>query len=73
MDTMEINAMTRFEKLQYLLENPFLDKKFITDCTMLREMVYWMSEEDFSSFFTHLCGHFDLECPTEQEEMVFSA
>ena len=79
---MEINAMTRYEKLEYLLET--CSESFIKDCTMLHEMTRWMDEDDFSAFFTHLCQCWDIENPedtkdemneftVEDGEMVFSA
>jgi len=62
---MEINAMTRFEKLEYLLET--CSESFIKDCTMLHEMTRWMSESDFNEFFTHLCSNWQIEDPSEEE------
>jgi len=70
---MKNTAMTRFEKLDYLLENPFLDKKVITDCMVLRLLVREMSEDDFNSFYASLCQHLPLECFDAGDEMVFSA
>ena len=63
---MEINAMTRHEKLEYLLET--CSRFFIKDCTMLREMVNWMDEDDFSAFFTHLCSSLMIENPEDTED-----
>ena len=63
---MEINAMTRFEKLEYLLET--CSESFIKDCTMLHEMTRWMNEDDFSEFFTHLCSNWEIENPEDTED-----
>jgi hypothetical protein len=73
--------MTRFEKLEYLREN--CSENFIKTC-LLREMVAWMSEEDFGKFFYNLCSNWMIENPedtedemneftVEDDEMVFSA
>ena len=58
--------MTRFEKLEYLLET--CAAHFIKDCTMLYEMVRWMEEDDFSEFFSNLCSMWNIEDPTEEDE-----
>ena len=63
---MEINAMTRYEKLEYLLET--CSESFIKECTMLHEMTRWMEEDDFSAFFTHLCSQWEIKDPTEEDE-----
>lgn len=70
---MKITAMTRYEKLDYLLSNPALSEKGITEYTLLRDLAYCLSEDDFNSFYASLCQHLPLECFDEQEEMVFSA
>ena len=58
--------MTRFEKLEYLLET--CSEHFIKDCTMLHEMVRWMEEDDFSKFFSHLCSMWNIENPEDEED-----
>jgi hypothetical protein len=57
--------MTRFEKLEYLREN--CSENFIKTC-LLREMVAWMSEEDFSKFFSKLCSEWMIENPEDTED-----
>lgn len=64
---MEINAMTRFEKLKYLVET--CNEEFIKDCTMLHAMVDWMSADDFSEFFNKLCNDWNIVNPEEEDEM----
>jgi hypothetical protein len=59
--------MTRFEKLDYLLET--CPAGFITDCTMLREMARWMPEREFNELFDRLCSLRDIKNPEEEEEM----
>ena len=63
---MEINAMTRYEKLEYLLET--CSAEFIKECQFLDEMVSWMEEDDFSKFFTHICSQWEIKDPTEEDE-----
>ena len=63
---MEINAMTRFEKMEYLFET--CSEKFIKDCTVLQEMVRWMDEADFSKFFDNLCRLWNIDLNDEDEE-----
>ena len=63
---MEINAMTRFEKMEYLFET--CSEEFIKDCTVLQEMVRWMYEDDFNKFFTRLCSQWEIQDPEEEKE-----
>jgi hypothetical protein len=63
---MEINAMTRFEKMEYLMET--CSEKFIKDCTVLQEMVRWMDEDDFSKFFYNLCRLWEIDLNDEEDE-----
>lgn len=62
----EINAMTRFEKVEYLLET--CSPEFIKACPFLDEMVSWMDEDDFSKFFTHICACWDIKDPEDLED-----
>jgi len=79
---MEINAMTRHEKLEYLLET--CSENFIKDSVFLRSVVRWMEEDDFSEFFSQLCSNWMIDNPedaedemneftVEDDEMVFTA
>jgi hypothetical protein len=63
---MEINAMTRFEKIEYLCET--CSEKFIKDCTVLQEMVRWMDEDDFSKFFDNLCRLWEIDLNDDEDE-----
>jgi hypothetical protein len=63
---MEINAMTRFEKMEYLFET--CSEKFIKDCTVLQEMVRWMDEDDFTKFFDNLCHLWNIDLNDEEDE-----
>lgn len=50
--------MNRFDKLEHLLET--CSEEFISSCIMLREMVGWMSENDFNEFYDKLCSNWDI-------------
>ena len=63
---MEINAMTRFEKMEYLFQT--CSEKFIKDCTVLQEMVRWMYEDDFNKFFTRLCHLWNIDLNDDEED-----
>ena len=63
---MEINAMTRFEKMEYLFET--CSEKFIKDCTVLQEMVRWMDEDDFTKFFDNLCNLWNIDLNDDEDE-----
>ena len=63
---MEINAMTRFEKLEFLFET--CSEKFIKDSTVLQELVRWMDEDDFSKFFFNLCRLWEIDLSDEEDE-----
>ncbi len=63
---MEINAMTRFEKLEVLFET--CSEKFIKDSTVLQELVRWMSEEDFTKFFDNLCRLWNIDLNDEEDD-----
>jgi len=53
----EHDTMTRHEKIEFLKETTTED--FHTN-TLLEEMVSWMSEDDFSKFYDHLCSSWDV-------------
>ncbi len=63
---MEINTMTRFEKMEYLFET--CSEKFIKDCTVLQEMVRWMGEDDFTKFFDNLCNLWNIDLNDDEDE-----
>lgn len=64
----EINAMTRMEKLEYLLET--CSPEFIKACPFLDELVRWMDEDDFSKFFTYVSSCWDIKSPEELEDAM---
>ncbi len=49
--------MNRTEKIQWLRDT--CTKDFVHN-QLLDEMVMWMGEDDFSKFYDHLCGCWDL-------------
>ena len=63
---MEINAMTRFEKLEFLFET--CSEKFVKDSTVLQELVRWMDEDDFTKFFDNLCRLWNIDLNDEEDE-----
>ena len=44
---------TRFDKLAFLVEN--CNPQFVTECSLLTELVGYMSDSDFSDFFDRIC------------------
>lgn len=62
--------MNRFDKLDYLIDN--CSDTFVKH-NLIKEMVDWMGENDFNEFFDHLCSHWDINHPfdnnIEDEEL----
>ena len=57
---------TRFDKLDWLLDN--CTTAFITDCTILRELVAWMDEDAFTEFFNRKCSEWMIDHPFDADE-----
>ena len=57
---------TRFDKLDWLLDN--CSDAFITDCTILRELVAWMDEDAFTVFFNRKCSEWMIDHPFGADE-----
>ena len=54
--------MTRFEKMEFLEETTHFD----TSNTLLKEMVSWMTDDDFNQFYEFFCGNWDI-CMSQEE------
>lgn len=52
---------TRYEKIDWLLST--CSPAFISDCTILRELVAWMNEDDFTEFFNRKCSIWGIDHP----------
>lgn len=64
----EINAMTRIEKLNYLLET--CSPEYIKACSFLDELVMWMGEDEFGKFFSDICQWHEIKSPEELDAAV---
>lgn len=53
--------MNRFDKMEFINETTAISRKQI-----IEEMVSWMSEEQFSDFYEHFCGCWDI-CRSYEE------
>lgn len=60
-----MNGTSRYEKLGYLLE--VCSSEHIKECTLLTEIVSWMSEDDFDEFFKRHCSLWNIKTPAELE------
>jgi hypothetical protein len=56
----------RFDKLDHLLET--CSSSHISDSPFLRELVAWMTEDDFNDFYAHHCGMYQIEGIDGDEE-----
>lgn len=54
--------MTRFEKMEFLEETTHFD----TSNTLLKEMVSWMTDNDFNKFYEFFCSNWDI-CMSHEE------
>ena len=52
---------TRYEKIDWLLST--CSPAFISDCAILRELVAWMDEDDFTEFFNRKCSVWGIDHP----------
>jgi len=57
------NQMNRFDKMEFLRETTTVETH---TKTILEEMVSWMGEDDFSKFYDHFCGCWDI-CRSYEE------
>lgn len=53
--------MNRFEKMEFISETTAISRKQI-----IEEMVSWMNEDQFSDFYEHFCGGWDI-CRSPEE------
>lgn len=53
--------MNRFEKLEFLEETTAFKKD-----TILRELIGWLTDDDFNQFYEDFCSNWDL-CRSYQE------
>ena len=53
--------MTRFEKLEFLEETTAFKKD-----TILKELVGWLTDDDFAQFYEDFCSNWDL-CRSHEE------
>ena len=60
------NMTTRFDKLDWLLDN--CTSVFITDFTILRELVAWMNDDSFDEFFNRKCAEWNIDHPFDADE-----
>ena len=54
--------MNRFEKMEFLAETTHFD----TNNTLLKEMVSWMTDDDFNQFYEYFCSNWDI-CMSHEE------
>ena len=54
--------MTRHEKLEFLDETTH----FKTDNTLLKELVGWLTDDDFNQFYEDFCSNWDI-CRSHEE------
>jgi hypothetical protein len=57
---------TRFDKLDWLMDN--CPASFISDCTVLRELIAWVDEDAFSKFFNCKCSEWMIDHPFGEAE-----
>jgi hypothetical protein len=62
--------MDRFEKMEWLKET--CSEEFLGE-TLMDEIVMWMSDEDFSKFYDHLCGCWDIAGSSAELEAQMNA
>ena len=53
--------MNRFDKMSFIRDTTVIELE-----TIVEEMVSWMSEEQFSNFYEHFCGCYDI-CRSQEE------
>ena len=58
-----IKNSSTWEKMEHLKES--CTEYFFKDCTLLGEMARWMSQEEFTKFFKHLCSNWEIKTPQE--------
>ena len=61
--------MDRFEKMEWLKET--CSEEFISK-QLIEEMVMWMSDQDFSKFYEHLCGCWDITGSPEELDALMN-
>lgn len=54
--------MNRYEKMEFLAETTHFD----TSNTLLKEMVSWMTDDDFNQFYEYFCSNWDI-CMSHEE------
>ncbi len=55
--------LSRFDKLDFLIDN--CGEGFVKECTLLTELVGYMSDSDFSDFFDKICREWDIQVSEE--------